>query len=63
MGAADFFLKAGHKVIGTVRNKDSIQDLLAHKNFVCVQLDVKDRGQIEKLPQQLSQLKITTNRF
>lgn len=60
MGAAAFFLKAGHTVIGTYRNKDSITELLAHKNFVGVALDVKDRTQIEKLPQQLATLKIAT---
>ena len=58
MGAADFFLKAGHRVIGTVRKKDNIKELLAHKNFVCLQLDVKDRAQIENLPLELAQQNI-----
>jgi short-subunit dehydrogenase len=60
LGVAEFFLKAGHRVVGTVRSRDSIQGLLDYTNFIFLLLDIRNQSQIEQVPGELLKKNVST---
>lgn len=58
-GAAEFFLKQGHTVIGTARTPEAFDAFKGHHQFKGLVLDLKNKTQIEQLKQTLSQIQIS----
>ena len=59
LGAAAFFLKQGHTVIGTGRTAGAFKELKQFQKFKGLILDLKDKNQIDQLKSELSKLQIT----
>lgn len=58
-GAAQFFLKQGHIVIGTGRSKDAFKEFGKDLNFKGLILDLKDNNQINDVRSALSEMQIS----
>ena len=58
-GAAEFFLKQGHTVVGTARTPEAFNSFKHYPNFKGLILDLKNKTQIEQLKQALSQIQVS----